>query len=289
MIVSPKKVVTVHDICTLGRCSTVTATAVLAACGVQPCPVVSAILSSTVDYGRFYEQDTMEAVEGCVPYLQQFLGQPGAIYTGYLGGPSQVEKVLALAEALKGSDTLLIVDPVLGDNGALYPTFDQTMVQEMARLAHRAHLLMPNATEARLLAGIPLYQQFSPQEMAALARSLAQPGQSLVITGAWRQADTLTTLCLEGSTGKLYALTHPCVEAHYPGSGDLFASLVTGRLMAGDSLPQAVRQACGFVCQLMEEAFLSHAPSLEGLPYEPWLHRLHQPDFHNTVHLEELP
>ncbi|MGI6031613.1 MAG: bifunctional hydroxymethylpyrimidine kinase/phosphomethylpyrimidine kinase [Eubacteriales bacterium] len=288
-MIPPKKVLTVHDICTLGRCSTVTATAVLAACGLQPCPVISAILSSTVDFGEFYTQDTMEAVVGCTPYLKRFAGGFDAIYTGYLGGPGQVEQVLKLARTLSDSRTLLIVDPVLGDNGALYPTFDEEMVREMRRLTRRAKVLLPNATEARLLVGLDPRQPLSPAEMQQLARSLCQPGQSLVITGAEQTNGLLTTLCLESAQGPLIALRHRAVPAHYPGSGDLFASVLTGLLVQGKSLPEACRFACGFVARMMQLAQAARCPSQQGLPYEPYLPMLREDRPPFDVQVEVLP
>lgn len=276
MMKIPKRILTLHDVCTLGRCSTVTATAVLAACGVQPCPLVTALLSSTVDFGDFYACDTLDAVQGSVPYLQRFVGHFDGIYTGYLAGPGQVEPVLEVFDRLGAADTLRIVDPVMGDGGTLYATFNQEMVRQMQRLTARADVILPNLTEARLLGGLPADAPLTLEQSAQLAQTLSHGGScSVIITGAQQQEGKVTTLCYERESGALYALTHAYVEQHFPGSGDLFASVLTGAHLSGAALLDACQQACSFVGMLMELAQDAPLDAMQGLPYEPYLHLLH--------------
>ncbi len=289
MMITPKRILTLHDVCTLGRCSTVTATAVLAACGVQPCPLVTALLSSTVDFGDFYACDTLDAVQGSVPYLKRFVGHFDGIYTGYLGGPGQVDTILDVFAQLGGSGTLRIVDPVMGDGGALYTTFDHEMVQQMQRLTAQADVILPNLTEARLLGGLPADAPLTLGQTAQLAQTLSHGGScSVIITGAQQQASKVTTLCYDRETQKLYTLTHAYVEQHFPGSGDLFASVLTGAHLSGATLLDACQQACGFVGMLMELAQDAPLDAMQGLPYEPYLHLLHDSFVPQGVEIQEL-
>lgn len=289
MMITPKRILTLHDVCTLGRCSTVTATAVLAACGVQPCPLVTALLSSTVDFGDFYASDTLDAVQGSVPYLKRFVGHFDGIYTGYLGGPGQVDTVLDVFAQLGGTDTLRIVDPVMGDGGALYTTFDHEMVQQMQRLTAQADVILPNLTEARLLGGLPADTPLTLEQTAQLAQKLSHSGNcSVIITGAQQQAGKVTTLCYDRETRKLYTLTHTYIDQHFPGSGDLFASVLTGAYLSGATLLGACRQACGFVGMLMELAQDAPLDAMQGLPYEPYLYLLHDSFVPKGVEIQEL-
>lgn len=66
-----------------------------------------------------------------------------AIYTGYLGSPRQIQIVSGFINDFRRPDSLVVIDPVLGDNGKLYTNFDKEMIIEMRHLITQADVITP--------------------------------------------------------------------------------------------------------------------------------------------------
>ena len=284
----PKKVLTLHDICTIGRCSTVTAATVLASCGVQPCPIVSTTLTSQVDgFDQVFSIDTVAMIEESIRQYTALGLTFDGIYTGYLANAQQIGSVVKLIDAFRTPENLVVIDPVMGDNGELYPTFTQEMVEGMKQLIQKADIILPNVTEAKLLVGLSPRQPLTTAQAVELIRTLSsQSGASVVITGAnlpthpqMEPPHHIKTLCCDRETLQVHVVRHPVLQAHYPGSGDLFGSVLVASLQQGLSLPQACRRASGFVYYLLGLCQNLNQDWRLGIPYEPYLHTLYDDSF----------
>jgi pyridoxine kinase len=64
------------------------------------------------------------------------------------------------------------------------------------------------------------------------------------------------------------------VSASYPGTGDLFASVLTGSLLSGDSLPMAMSRAARFVEDSIKTTFGFNGQPREGVMFERLLDKL---------------
>jgi pyridoxine kinase len=203
-----------------------------------------------------------------------------AIYSGFLGSPEQI-RIVQEACATVGKDALIVVDPVLGDNGALYPTMDEAMVAGMRKLAVHAHVITPNVTEAALLLGEPLdmVSALPTQAIKDWARRLAATGPCwVVLTGLPATApDRTQTVAYDRHTDKFWRVECDYVPASYPGTGDMFASVLTGALLQGDSLPIALDRAVHFVALAIRATFGHGAPEREGVLLERVLPSLAAP------------
>lgn len=71
------------------------------------------------------------------------------VYTGYLGSPEQAEMIENFVDEF--APPLVFIDPVMADNGKLYPGFDEKIVEAMRKLCGKADIITPNITEASLL------------------------------------------------------------------------------------------------------------------------------------------
>lgn len=170
-----------------------------------------------------------------------------AICTGYLGSVAQTEAVGELIDRFRGPQTKVLIDPVMGDNGALYRRFDDTYVAAMRELVRRADVVLPNLTEAAALAGVPYSAE---PDVRALAEKLTQLGAGMVvITGVKEGEDRLGAAGYDARTQQFTAYTGPKLPGSYFGTGDIFGAVLTASLAKGAPLEKGLQLAVDFVCE----------------------------------------
>ena len=185
-------------------------------------------------------------------------------------------------------DSLVVIDPVLGDNGRLYSNIDATMVYEMQKLIHRADVITPNLTELFYLLDKPYQTEISDDELKFYLRELSDKGPEVVIITSVPVADNphMTSVYAYNRSGNRYwKVTCPYLPAHYPGTGDTFTSVITGALMQGDSLPIALDRAAQFILQGIRATFGYEYDNREGILLEKVLHNLDMPIQINSYEL----
>lgn len=146
------KVAAIHDLSGLGKCSLTAAVPVLSAMGVQACPLPTAVLSNQTGFPSYACVDLSRHLDAFTREWEKRGVRFDGIYTGFLCGARQVRMVERFLDRFYLPGTLLLVDPVLGDNGKLYPVFGRTMCGSLKSLVARADVLTPNLTEACILA-----------------------------------------------------------------------------------------------------------------------------------------
>ena len=154
------------------------------------------------------------------------------------------------------------------------------MVSEMRTLAVRADVLTPNLTELFALLGDPFRPECTDDELMAAITELANSGPDIVIiTGVPVQGKpNLTSVIARSRTdGRTWKVTCPYLPAHYPGTGDAFTSVITGRLLQGDSLPIALDRAAQFILQGIRATFGYQTDNREGILLERVLQNLSLP------------
>ena len=142
-----KKIAAVHDLSGAGRVSLTVVIPILSSMGFQVCPLPTAVLSSHTQYPHFSFLDLTDEMPKIISEWKQLGVQFDAIYTGYLGSPRQIQIVSGFIDDFRQSDSLVMIDPVLGDNGKLYTNFDEQMILEMRHLIRKADVITPNMTE----------------------------------------------------------------------------------------------------------------------------------------------
>ncbi len=272
-MLSVKSVLALHDLSTYGRCSLTCVIPVLSTLGVKVCPLPTAVYSSdTGGFGPVYAKDLTEEMPRILEKLEAIPAKFDGIYSGYLGAPDQVRFVEAL---LRRHDCLKVVDPVMGDNGKLYSAFDDSMVEQMRVLCRAAGVITPNITEASFLLREVPPQSLSDAEAKAFALRLYEAfGAQVVITSAPLSShpDRIFSLICDGKT--VQAVGVPMLSAHFPGTGDIFTSVLTGKLMGGASLVSAAEAAAAFTTDSMEKTMAVGTPIREGILLEACLQNL---------------
>ncbi len=270
-----KRVAVINDICGLGRCSLAAALPVLSVLGAQPCPVPTAVLTNQTGYESY-------ALLDCEPLLRRFPEEwrrrklrLDAISTGFFASAAQVEAARELIAAFRGPKTLLLVDPVLGDHGMLYPVVNPALQASVSALAREADVLTPNVTEACLLTDEG-WAVFEGDGVEAQLAALRRMGEALLIRGArtvcitgWRRGDVICTLLF--GQGRRTLFETPAVAGSYSGTGDLFAAALCGLLLREAEPEEAVARTLHFLEASLRAAEEEGRPGADGIPFEPFL------------------
>lgn len=275
-----RRIAAIHDLSGIGRTSLMAVIPILSTMGFNVCPLPTAILSNHSQYPDFSFLDLTEEMPRIIDQWEKLGVTFDAIYTGYMGSPRQIEIVCGFIERFRTADTLVVVDPVLGDNGHLYSKMTQEMVEEMRRLACRADVLTPNLTEAFALLDRPYKTDCTTEELKGLIAELSEMGpDTVIITGVPvpGQSGLTSVIARSKSDLRTWKVTCPYLPAHYPGTGDSFTSVITGSLLQGDSLPIALDRAAQFILQGIRSTFGYRMDNRDGILLERVLPNLNTP------------
>ena len=256
--VKVKKVAAIHDLSGVGRVSLMVVIPILSTMGFEVCPLPTAVLSNHTQYPTFSFLDLTDEMERIIAAWKTLNAQFDTIYSGYLGSPRQVHIVKDFIDDFRQKDTLVVVDPVLGDNGKLYTKMDDEMVREMRTLVAKADVVTPNLTELFYLLDKPYQAKCTDEQLKRYLKELAESGPEIVIVTGVPVIDNpkMTSVYAYISFNDQYwKVTCSYLPAHYPGTGDAYTSVVTGSLMQGDSLPIALDRASQFILQGIRATF----------------------------------
>ena len=243
----PARVAAIHDLSGFGRCSISVILPVLSAMGVQVCPVPTAVLSShTGGLGDPVIRDLTDYIEPALRHYQSLGVEFEAVYTGFLGSGEQVDCCLEFFKAYPKA--LKIVDPVMGDNGRPYRTCTPKLRRRMSELAAAADIITPNITEAAMLLeeSYPAAPLTRSEAKSMLLRLSHMGPKRVVITGAELAQGGLASLGYDGENGSFWYVPCEYIPVHYPGCGDIYASVLLGAELSGASLPIAMARAAAF-------------------------------------------
>lgn len=268
------RVAAIHDMSGFGRCSLTVAIPILSAMGVQCCPLPTAFLSThTGGFEGFTFLDMTDEMPKVADHWAQLGLEFQAIYSGFLGSARQIGIVEDFIRRFRRADTVVVIDPVMGDHGRVYQTYTPAMCAGTARLAELADVITPNLTEAALLLNRP-YDALPPDEAGLLeiTRQLSLGGRrSVVLTGASATPELTGAACFDAATGRTQMIQTRRVPREFHGTGDVFASVLTGALVGGAPLPAAVERAVEFVRLCGERTAAQDLPMREGVDFEPLL------------------
>lgn len=278
-----KKVAAIHDLSGFGRSSLCAIIPTLSAMGIQTCPVPTALLSNhTGGFADYSFLDLTDYMEDYIHHWKQLGLVFDCIYSGFLGSPKQISIVEDFISYFGNESNLTLVDPVMGDNGALYSSMTKEIIPEMRRLISKADIITPNFTEACFLLDIPCQSAAPGGEMKSWLRALAAMGpDTVVITSVPGAPDSHNTYvtAYDRKNESFWKVGCRYIPASYPGTGDIFASVLIGSLLQGDSLPMALDRAVQFISQCIKASYGFHYPKRNGVLLEKELSILNMPVF----------
>lgn len=249
------RVAAVHDLCGYGKCSLGVAIPVLSAAGCDVCPVPTGLFSSHTAFPGWYMHDTTEIMADYLAAWKKIGVEIDAIYSGFLGAPEQVARIKDLYATYPNA--LRVVDPVMADHGKVYPTYTPELCDAMAELAAGADILTPNLTEAAIILGEPIGDDWagtdiSDEEAARIVAALVAKGaKHVVLKGIQREGENVIRNFVGGADCETVEVSNEYLPYMLHGTGDVYASCLLAAIMAGRSLAEAVEFAGSFTHDAM--------------------------------------
>lgn len=256
----------INDLSCIGKCSLSVGLPIVSACGVEAVALPTALLSThTGGFEGYAVRDTTEEMRAFAAHWKSMDVKFDCIYTGFFGSVEQIALTESIIHDFGGGDCIIMVDPVLGDNGRLYPCFSDEYVRAMRRLIRHADVICPNLTEAAILTGLPL--DTAPR---ALLDKLEAP--NVIITGvrSERGIGYLARL-----NGEISEINTPYVPLSHHGMGDVFASALCGKLLSNPEhdMALALASAADFCFACVRETVKRQPAHWYGLCFEDVLKR----------------
>ena len=240
-----KRVVSIQDISCVGKCSLTVALPVISAMGIETSILPTAVLSTHTMFSGFTFRDLTCDITPIVEHWKKEKFEFDAIYTGYLGSFEQLDLVDKFFTDFKREKNLIFVDPVMADNGKLYPGFTPEFARAMAKLCRQADVVVPNLTEAAFMLGEECCLQGYDEEYIKnmLKKLTALGAKCAVLTGVSFEKDKVGLMGYDSVKDEFFSYFHERLNVSFHGTGDVFASTAVGALVRGKTLLEALQIA----------------------------------------------
>ena len=275
-----KKAAVINDLSGFGKCSLTATIAVLSVMGIQPCPMPTAVLTNQTGYKNHYCIDLTD--ELCHYKEMWSLNNESfdGIYSGYIADKRQVDIIFDFINTFRKSNTVVLVDPVMGDNGRLYSAFSNETCKKVCSLARSADIITPNLTELCILTDTDFEELNSHCEsddflnrISDVAKgAFSHSEQKIVVTGIKKGK------CLYNGVFTKQDCSFVKAECHggsFSGTGDIFASIVFASVVNGESLVSAVKKAVSFIEKATADTAKEPYDRNDGINFEKFLYQLH--------------
>ena len=266
------KVLSINDISGIGRVALSCSIPILSAMKIQPIALPTVLLSTSTAYNDFTYLKLTENMKQNTSHWKKLDIQFDGIMTGFIGDVEQVKVVAETIEAFRKNKPLVLVDPVMADEGKLYSVYNDSFVNSMRKLILKADVITPNVTEASLLLEDNAdLDNLSEAKVKKWAKDLSKLGPSIVIITSVRDELSDKNICVLAYDSKkdlYYKATSKLIPISYPGTGDTFTSVVMGALMKNYSLQETLNLAVEFMSNSIQQTYNAGTDIREGILFE---------------------
>lgn len=274
-----KRIVIFNDLPGYGKVALAAMVPLFSRMGHFPYQVPTAVVSNTLDFGKFRIQDMTDYMRDTIKVWDELGFDPDCICTGFVLSEEQVELIGDYIRSRKprmdeiqnvDNGRLVMVDPIMADGGKLYNGIGMERVAAMRKLVSYSDVMVPNMTEAGFLTGIcPGRERASAAELRELVDGLHKlSGKSVVITSVQDSETDEHLVCgYDHKSGQYFRVPFIFLPVRVAGSGDIFSTVMTGKLLDGESLEEAVREAVRVLTVLIRDN-QSHLDEYKGILVE---------------------
>ena len=246
-----KNILLYHDFSLYTKSSLSVCLPIAEAMGAEVASLPSAVLSTQTDgFSDVYAIDTYSHINNIVDKYSSYGFSFDAFYSGYIATVNQEASVLYTIDKLVKKEGIVLIDPVLGDGGALYSSFNEANIALMKNLIKHADIITPNYTEALLLTGLKANNTI--EEILTELKKLTTA--DIVITSL-KKAGTLMNVSCTKDQISYFPLTEE--KTTYPGCGDLFATILLTLILKGNDFTSSVDKAGTLVTSIIKKCILN--------------------------------
>ena len=266
-----KQILLINDVAGYGKVATAAMLPILSYMGHPVYNLPTALVSNTLDYGKFNILDTTDYIKGVFPVWKELGFHFDAISTGFIASERQARIVADYCLEQAALGTTIFVDPIMGDEGKLYNGVTSSTIRSMKEMVSVAHLIFPNYTEACYLTGTEYsLEGVTPKEAGELLEGLRALGAKSVIVTSMVVDGQHCVMGYNHMTTEFFRLDYDEIPVHFPGTGDIFSAVLIGHLLHGETLVSSTRQAMVAVARLIE-LNKDNVDKNRGIPLENYL------------------
>jgi len=275
------RVAAVHDLSGFGRSSLAVIIPILSTMGIQVCALPTAVLSThTGGFEGYSFVDLTDSMKKFVTHWEKLKIEFDCIYSGFLGSSLQIDIISEVIDKFSSNKPLIVIDPVMGDNGELYKTMNQEMVSKMKGFIKKANIITPNFTEAAYLLDEKYNKNITEKQIKEWLVRLSNMGAEIVIITSVpdpNNSKNTSVIAYNRCDGHFWKVSCVYIPAHFPGTGDIFTSVIVGSILQGDSLPIALDRGVQFITTAIRASYGYEYPRQEGVLLERVLGSLNVP------------
>lgn len=265
-----KKIALINDMSGFGRCSIAVELPIISVMKIQCCPLPTSIFSNHTGFPSFFFDDYTDHMEEYYKEWKKLDLRFEGICSGFLGSKHQIEIVSKFISEFKTENTTVVIDPVMGDYGKLYPTYSTDICNEMKKLIPLADIVTPNLTEACILADVEYNDNWNEEELISVAEKISSKGpKKVVITGLIGE-EYISNLCYEkGAKPEMIKIKKAGMQRS--GTGDIFCAIVAADAVNNVPFKESVRKASEFIQKCLLRSIEMDIPLTDGVCFEEFL------------------
>ena len=278
-----KKTALFHDMSCFGRCALSVIVPIISVLKIQPVIFPTALFSThTGGFTDYMFLDLTGEIKKIILHYKKLKLKPDCVYTGFLGSTEQIEIISEYINEQKKHGAFIFVDPVMADNGHLYSSYTEEMKRGMIKLAASADIITPNMTEAFFLLDMD-YQAppYSKTLINDIIYKLCEYNIKKIVITSVDILDKGYSVVYGENTGENIKINEIYIrqrEKNYPGSGDIFSSVLCGLILNGASLRESIETAVNFLNKIIDYTMEAETPEREGLIFEQFLDNIKNSD-----------
>ena len=264
-----KRIMTIQDISCLGKCSLTVALPLISSMGVETVILPTAMLSTHTMFQGFTVKDLEDQLIPITEHWKKEKVHFDAIYTGYLGTEKEIDTVKKIIEDFRTENTVVFVDPAMGDNGRLYPAFDENYAAKNATLCGIADIIVPNITEAAFMTGSEYKEVYDIDYIKDLLKKLELLGaKTVALTGVSLEDGKTGVMGYDTVKQEYFLYQNTRIPTAYHGTGDIFSSVTIGSMMNGISWKDSLKIAADYTAHTIDITRNNPADPWYGVDFE---------------------
>lgn len=271
-----KKCAVINDLSGFGKCSLTASIPIMSAMGVEVHPLLTAVLSNQTAYDSFKSASLTHTMRPFIEEWKKIGAKFDGILTGFVTDKEQLNIISEFIDDFKTNDTLVVVDPVMADNGALYDGYDIQMCDVIRNFCFRADVITPNTTELAILADKKCENVFNEawvndyQNIEISLNTLYKQGLKKIVVTGFKEDDLISNIVFDN--GIISKVSCQKIGGYFSGTGDVFASVLTGSLLNGNSLVDSCKKAGDFISNTIKVTNVTDGN--DGISFEKTLKEL---------------
>jgi len=268
-----KRIACFHDLSSFGGAALMNIIPVMYSFGIEVCPIPTSLFTS---HGALKGSESMDVSGFIKEYTKQYkelkLNFDG-IYLGLFTSLEQMKEAEIFLDIFSKKETLILLDPIMGDNGKMYSFIHEKNIEIMKELIGKVQIITPNFTEACIILDKVYKEELSNSEVEQLLVSLSDLGPKYVIVTSVPTGKDICTYVYDRMEKKIDVVKSERRPGSYPGTGDAFTATLMAEMLNSSSVIDSVSKAVSFVEEGIDLILKKGYNPLEGLPIADYLYK----------------